>query len=81
LEVEFLRALLSNTRKSTVALDRQVLTSKGFTLARSIYEDAPNQPLGRKLLQDAIYATAMTAYDNASNPNRTRGGLKKCDDM
>ncbi|KAK4041694.1 Sec39 domain-containing protein [Parachaetomium inaequale] len=66
LEVEFLRALLSNTR---------------LTLARSIYEDAPDQPLDRKLLQDAIYATAMTAYDNASNPNRTRGGLKKCDDI
>ncbi|GAB1314230.1 Sec39 domain-containing protein [Madurella fahalii] len=66
LEVEFLKALLANTR---------------FTLARSIYEDAPDQPLDRKLLQDTIYATAMCAYDNASNPNRTRGGLKKCDDI
>ncbi|KAL2197477.1 Sec39 domain-containing protein [Corynascus similis CBS 632.67] len=66
LEVEILRALLSNTR---------------YTLARSIYEDAPDQPLEPNVLQDTIYATAMTAYDNASNPNRTRGGLKKCDDI
>ncbi|KAL2191163.1 secretory pathway Sec39 [Thermothelomyces heterothallicus CBS 203.75] len=66
LEVEILKALLSNTR---------------YTLARSIYEDAPDQPLDRGLLQDTIYATAMTAYDNASNPNRTRGGLKKCDEI
>jgi hypothetical protein len=50
-------------------------------LARSIYEDAPDRPLDKKLLQDTIYATALAAYDNASNPNRTRGGLKKCDDM
>lgn len=54
---------------------------QGYTLARSVYEDAPDQPLDRKVLQDTIYTTAMSAYDNASNPNRTRGGLKKCDDM
>ncbi|KAL2263487.1 hypothetical protein VTK26DRAFT_6603 [Humicola hyalothermophila] len=66
LEVEILKALLSNTR---------------YSLARSIYEDTPDQPLNLDLLRDTIYATAMTAYDNASNPNRTRGGLKKCDDI
>ena len=58
-----------------------MLTSVGYALARSIYEDADDQPLDPKVLQDSIYAAAMTAYDNASNPNRTRGGLKKCDDM
>ncbi|KAL2134465.1 hypothetical protein VTI74DRAFT_111 [Chaetomium olivicolor] len=66
LEVELLKALLSNTR---------------YDLARSIYEDAPDRPLDSKMLQDTIYVTAMTAFDNASNPNRTRGGLKKCDDI
>ncbi|AEO62732.1 uncharacterized protein THITE_2107235 [Thermothielavioides terrestris NRRL 8126] len=66
LELEILKALLSNTR---------------YPLARSIYEDAPDRPLDKKLLQDTIYATALAAYDNASNPNRTRGGLKKCDDI
>jgi hypothetical protein len=60
---------------------QEVLTNVGYTLARNIYEDAPDQPLDKKLLQDTLYAAAMTAYDNASNPNRTRGGLKKCDDM
>ncbi|KAM7198075.1 protein transport protein sec39 [Naviculisporaceae sp. PSN 640] len=66
LEVEILKAFLANNR---------------FTLARSIYEDSPSAPLSKKILQDTIYNTAMTAYDNASNPNRTRGGLKKCDDI
>ena len=32
-------------------------------------------------LEDTIITAAMSAYDNASNPNRTRGGLLKCDDM
>lgn len=66
LEVEFLKALLTNTR---------------YALAKSIYEDSVERPLDEKVLKDAIFSTAMTAYDNASNPNRTRGGLKKCDDM
>ncbi|KAH6637022.1 secretory pathway protein Sec39-domain-containing protein [Chaetomium tenue] len=66
LEVEILRALLANTR---------------YELARSIYDENLGDPLERKLLQDTIYAAAMTAYDNASNPNRTRGGLKKCNDI
>ncbi|EAQ90529.1 hypothetical protein CHGG_02464 [Chaetomium globosum CBS 148.51] len=52
-----------------------------YELARSIYDENPGEPLERKLLQDTIYAAAMTAYDNASNPNRTRGGLKKCNDI
>ncbi|KAK0739558.1 secretory pathway protein Sec39-domain-containing protein [Apiosordaria backusii] len=66
LEVEILKALLSNTR---------------YALARSLYEEVPDRPIDEKLLQDTVYATAMTAYDNASNPNRTRGGLKKCDEI
>ncbi|KAK1833297.1 protein transport protein sec39 [Podospora conica] len=66
LEAEILKALLANTR---------------YTLARSIYEDSPDRPLSDKVLEDTIYATAMLVYDNASNPNRTRGGLKKCDEI
>jgi hypothetical protein len=50
-------------------------------LARSIYEDAADRPLDKEVLQEIVYATAMTAYDNASNTNRTRGGVKRCDDM
>ncbi|KAK3327723.1 Sec39 domain-containing protein [Cercophora scortea] len=66
LEAEILKGLLANQR---------------YAMARDIYEDNPSRPLDTKLLQDTIFATAMTAYDNASNPNRTRGGLKKCDDI
>lgn len=66
LEVEILKALLAHTR---------------YSLAKNLYEDSAEQPLQGKVLRDTIYAAAMNAYDNASNPNRTRGGVKKCNDI
>ncbi|KAJ4389315.1 hypothetical protein N0V93_006781 [Gnomoniopsis smithogilvyi] len=66
MEVEILKALLAHTR---------------FSLAKTLYEDASDQPLSKELLRETIYAAAMVAYDNASNPNRNRGGLKKCNDI
>lgn len=83
-EVEMLKALLAHTRMYPQPLDMHNtdLTIKiGYSLARSLYEDSPEQPLPKDILRDTIYAAAMAAYDNASNPNRTRGGLKKCNDM
>ncbi|RYP62954.1 hypothetical protein DL770_009495 [Monosporascus sp. CRB-9-2] len=66
LEIECLKAFLFNSR---------------YSLARSIYEDSPEKPLDDKVLQDTVIASAMHAYDNATNPNRGRGGLLKCDDI
>ncbi|OLN97284.1 Protein transport protein sec39 [Colletotrichum chlorophyti] len=66
IEIEILKALLSSAR---------------YTLARSIYEDAAYNPLPAQTVQETVVAAALNAYDNASNPNRTRGGLKKCDEI
>ncbi|OTA52066.1 secretory pathway Sec39 [Hypoxylon sp. EC38] len=66
LEIECLKAFLNNTR---------------YSLARSIYEDAPEKPLDSSILRETIVSSAMNAYDNASNPHRGRGGLLKCDDI
>ncbi|RDW83291.1 hypothetical protein BP5796_04782 [Coleophoma crateriformis] len=66
IETEILKILLANTR---------------YELARSIYVDSPEQPLPLQQLQGTIIAAAMNAYDNATNPNKTRGGVKKCDDI
>ncbi|KAI0200988.1 Sec39 domain-containing protein [Astrocystis sublimbata] len=66
LEVECLKAFLTNTR---------------YSLARSIYEDSPDLPLAEQVLKDTVVIAAMEAYDNASNPHRGRGGLLKCDDI
>lgn len=86
LEIECLKAFLSNTRKMPRHCVYQDLKLKkinfiGYSLARSIYEDAPEKPLDSKVLQDTVVSAAMNAYDNASNPHRGRGGLLKCDDM
>lgn len=83
LEVEILKALLIHTRKFNlqIRMCRTNLLTTGYSLAKSLYEDSPEQPLPKDMLRDTIYAAAMNAYDNASNPNRTRGGLKKCNDM
>jgi len=55
----------------------------GYNLARSIYEASPGQdlPLPQEVLSSTIVSAAMSAYDNATNANKTRGGVKKCDDM
>ncbi|CZS93173.1 hypothetical protein WAI453_000871 [Rhynchosporium graminicola] len=66
IEVEILKSLLSNTH---------------YNLAQSIYEVAMDTVLSRDVLHDAILAAALNAYDNATNANRTRGGLKKCDEI
>ncbi|OHW96687.1 secretory pathway protein sec39 [Colletotrichum incanum] len=66
IETEILKALLSSAR---------------YSLAKSLYEDAGIKPLPAQTVQETIVAAALNAYDNASNPNRTRGGLKKCDEI
>ncbi|KAL7922080.1 Sec39 domain-containing protein [Trichoderma austrokoningii] len=66
IETEILKALLSNSR---------------YTLAKTIYEDSHRKPLAAEIIQDTVYQAALRAFDNASNPNRSRGGLKKCDEI
>ncbi|KAJ6784874.1 hypothetical protein PWT90_00894 [Aphanocladium album] len=66
IETEILKTLLSQSR---------------YLLSREIYEGDRDRPLLRDKLQDAVYQSALNAFDNASNPNRTRGGLKKCDEI
>ncbi|KAK1987340.1 secretory pathway protein Sec39 [Colletotrichum cereale] len=66
IETEILKALLSSAR---------------YSLAKLLYEDAGVKPLPAQAVQETIIAAALNAYDNASNPNRTRGALKKCDEI
>ncbi|KAH8174266.1 secretory pathway protein sec39 domain-containing protein [Sarocladium implicatum] len=66
LESEILKAMLAASR---------------FSLARDIYEDAEDLPLREEQIENAVLSSAFQAFDNASNPNRTRGGLKRCDEI
>ncbi|KAH7141162.1 Sec39 domain-containing protein [Dactylonectria estremocensis] len=66
IEIEILKALLSCSR---------------YILARSLYEDSPEQPLLASAVQSTVQSSALGAFDNASNPNRSRGGLKRCNEI
>ncbi|SZF01455.1 unnamed protein product [Blumeria hordei] len=66
IEAEFLKILLSNGR---------------YSLARSIYEISPERPLSRSILEDVVIKVAIDQYDSATNANRSRGGLKRCDNI
>ena len=54
----------------------------GYGLATSIYlKKAASEPiLGPEEVEKAALEAAMSFYDNASNCNRTRGGMKKASD-
>ncbi|KAL0933010.1 secretory pathway protein Sec39 [Colletotrichum truncatum] len=60
---------------------KSLLSTERYALARSMYEDEIDKLLPDEILRDTIIAAALNAYDNASNPNRNRGGLKKCDEI
>lgn len=85
LEVECLKAFLSNASEClhlvACFLSSVVNAKTGYALARSIYEEPSDNVLDRNLLRDTIVSAAMTAYDNATNPHRGRGGLLRCHDM
>ncbi|KAH8815818.1 Sec39 domain-containing protein [Xylogone sp. PMI_703] len=66
IEAEILKLLLANTR---------------YTLAQSIYEAPLERPLPPDVLCNTIISAAMNAYDNATNANKTRGGVKRCLDI
>ncbi|KAF5656499.1 transport sec39 [Fusarium heterosporum] len=67
IETELLKALLSRSR---------------YTLARTLYDqEGPDAPLSTTTLLNTVQNSALGAFDNALNPNRTRGGLKKCDEI
>lgn len=53
----------------------------GYSLASTLYETGQKKPLADAVVQDTLCHCALNAFDNATNPNRTRGGLKKCDEM
>lgn len=61
-------------------LKRSVLIPAEYKLAVSIYTDS-GAPLQASQVESAVKDAITTAYDNASNGNRTRGGMKKAYDM
>ncbi|KAF5670203.1 transport sec39 [Fusarium denticulatum] len=67
IETELLKAMLSRSR---------------YNLARTLYDqEGPDAPLSVSAVLNIAQNAALGAFDNASNPNRNRGGLKRCDEI
>ncbi|OBT57415.1 hypothetical protein VE04_03341 [Pseudogymnoascus sp. 24MN13] len=60
------------------AVEKEILTALlthgRYATARSLYENSPEPPLSKEELSSTIIASAMHAFNNANNPNKTRGG-------
>lgn len=53
----------------------------GYDLAIKLYLASSARALPPGKVEDIVLAKAMEAYDGASNGNKTRGGMKKANDM
>lgn len=80
-ETEILKALLEVKGKhGSQNLELSVLIPVEYKLAVNIYTDLTT-PLQASQVEAAVKDAITTAYDNASNGNRTRGGMKKAYDI
>lgn len=82
-ETEILKALLGARGRfcSAVALDHPMLIALEYQLAVDLYTQSEVAPLNRAQVENAVVEAIFSAYDNASNGNRTRGGMKRAYDM
>ncbi|ORY06141.1 Sec39 domain-containing protein [Clohesyomyces aquaticus] len=62
---------------------KALLESSHYGLAIQLYIQivSEQRPLPLEEIEKIVLATAMHHYDNASNGNRTRGGMKRASDM
>jgi hypothetical protein len=68
LEKELLKALLNTSCYSLI-------------VSTYVQKDSRHHRMSSDDVQETIISSAMNHYDNASNGNRTRGGMKKASDM
>lgn len=50
-------------------------------MAVDVYTQSKVAPLKPEQVEAAVTEAIFTAYDNASNGNKTRGGMKRAADM
>ncbi|KAJ5615574.1 hypothetical protein N7537_000688 [Penicillium hordei] len=60
---------------------KALLAAKEYQLAINIYTNSKTAPLNPAQVEAAVQEAIFTAYDNASNGNRTRGGMKRAYDI
>ncbi|CAG8898244.1 unnamed protein product [Penicillium egyptiacum] len=60
---------------------KALLAAKEYELAIDIYINSKPAPLNPTQVEAAVQEAIFRAYDNASNGNRTRGGMKRAYDI
>ncbi|KAJ5748287.1 uncharacterized protein N7511_009983 [Penicillium nucicola] len=60
---------------------KALLAAKEHQLAVDLYTSSKEAPLTASQVESAVQEAIFTAYDNASNGNRTRGGMKRAFDI
>jgi hypothetical protein len=60
---------------------KSLLNAGKYTEAKKIYIQSKTRPLPKETIEKIIVETALGSYDNATNGNRTRGGIKKASDI
>ena len=58
-----------------------MLAASEFRSVKDIYLSEGGSALPREALKSRVLEAVLNAYDNASNGNRTRGGVKKASDL
>ncbi|KAJ5740381.1 hypothetical protein N7493_000253 [Penicillium malachiteum] len=60
---------------------KALLGAKEYQLAVDLYTQSESAPLSSIQVEAAVVEAIFTAYNNASNGNRTRGGMKRAYDI
>lgn len=58
-----------------------LIESAAYNLAINLYIKSSEGHLSEERIEQIVLTKAMEAYDSATNGNRTRGGMKKANDM
>ena len=77
------RGVFSKVAKTDLEIEllRAMLEGGCYSLAEDIYCKQKNLPLLKEIVESTVLSAALSAYDAASNGNRTRGGVRKASEI
>ena len=77
------RGVFSKVPKTELEVEllRAMLEGSCYNLAEEIYCKQTTRPISRDLVESTTLNAALSAYDAASNGNRTRGGVRKASEI
>lgn len=82
-EVEEPRGVFGKVTKTKLEVEllRAMLEGGCYSLAEDIYCKQTITPLAKDTVESTVLNAALSAYDAASNGNRTRGGVRKASEI